>query len=87
MSFDDKLAQFLADNQRNNINSHTLPAYTAPNLQNVIQNEDDSEQGLGTWLGAAGIGAGRMLNNTILGGLAELVGSIGSGVEYISPLQ
>ena len=63
---------------------HSDPNYVAPNLQNVVP-QDDNEQGLGTWLGAAGIGAGRMLNNTITGGIAQILGSIGSGVEWISP--
>lgn len=81
MSFDDKLAQILADNERNNINVNTLPAYVDPNSQ------DNNEQGVGTWLGAAGIGAGRMLNNTITGGLAQILGSIGSGVEWLSPFS
>ncbi|MBQ6919666.1 MAG: hypothetical protein IJQ74_04995, partial [Synergistaceae bacterium] len=65
---------------------HSDPNYVAPNLQNVIP-QDDNEQGLGTWLGAAGIGAGRMLNNTITGGLAQFLGSLGSITEYVSPFS
>gem|GEM_PF-5271017 len=65
---------------------HSDPNYVAPNLQPLIP-QDDNEQGLDTWLGAAGIGAGRMLNNTITGGLAQFLGSLGSITEYVSPFS
>ena len=40
-----------------------------------------------TLLGAAGLGAGNMVNNTVLGGLGQVLGTIGAGVEWISPFS
>ena len=63
MSFDDTLKNILEENRRNNVNINTLPS-----LQQENTYPKDGE-GLGTWLGAAGIGAGNMINNTVFGGL------------------
>ena len=40
-----------------------------------------------TLLGALGLGTGSMLNSTLLGGAAYLLGNIGRGVEHLSPFS
>ncbi|MBQ4430783.1 MAG: hypothetical protein II877_04715, partial [Synergistaceae bacterium] len=67
---------------------HSDPNFVAPNLQNVIPQVDNSPfTDNGNWLEAAGIGASNMLNNLGLGGVAQVLGNLGAGVEYISPFS
>lgn len=65
---------------------HNDPAYVAPNLQDNIP-QDNSFTDNGSWLEAAGIGASNMLNNLVLGGSGQVLGSIGDIVERFSPFS
>lgn len=65
---------------------HNDPAYVAPNLQDDIP-QDNSFTDNGNWLEAAGIGASNMLNNLVLGGSGQILGSIGDIVERFSPFS
>ena len=61
---------------------HQQQGYVPPK-PSAYSNEND----LLTLLGAAGIGAGNMLNNTVFGGAGQILGTLGAGVEYISPFS
>ena len=43
--------------------------------------------GIGDTVGAFGVGMGRMVNDTAIGGLGAITGALGRGVEYISPFS
>ncbi|MBR0168882.1 MAG: hypothetical protein IJQ08_09435, partial [Synergistaceae bacterium] len=63
------------------------PNYVAPNLPKIIPQDDNTFTDSGNWLEAAGIGASNMVNNLALGGFAQLLGTPGRGVEWISPFS
>ena len=84
MSFEDTLKRIQEENRLNNISINNLPTITTPVNDNPFTNEND----LGTILGAFGIGAGNMVNNTLFGGLlGQLPGFLGSYVEKFSPFS
>lgn len=66
---------------------HNQVGYTAPNLQGAVQAPYSNENDFSTLLGAGAIGAGNMLNNTVFGGLGQFLGTLGAGVEYVSPFS
>lgn len=85
MPFLDDLNAILEDNKKRNININTInSAHNLTPLQNqqeVYTNEND----LSTLAQAFGIGTSNMVNNTVLGGAGQILGSLGRAVEAISP--
>ncbi|MBR0168719.1 MAG: hypothetical protein IJQ08_08605, partial [Synergistaceae bacterium] len=80
MNFIDEQIEILNQKHSNN-------PYVAPQVLNSITDNTNGISDFNTWIQAAGIGAGNMLNNTIFGGLGQILGSIGAGVEYVSPFS
>ena len=80
MNFIDEQIELLNQKHSNN-------PYVAPQVLNSITDNNNGISDFDTWIQAAGIGAGNMLNNTIFGGLGQILGSIGAGVEYVSPFS
>ena len=80
--FDKALKRARIESQIDDIISEAKDAfpYTPPR---PYTNTND----LGTLAGAAGIGAANMVNDTVFGGGGLVLGDIGRGVEYKSPLS
>ena len=73
------------------INEHRkINGYAPVEIPNEIYNNNDgytNENDLGTLTGAFAIGAGNMLNNTLVGGTGYGLANLGRLVEFISPFS
>ena len=63
-----------------------IAATHSPDVQNAVQ-DFIGDNILADTVGAFGLGAGKMMNDTIVGGTGLILGGLGRGVEAISPFS